>query len=464
MKLLSLITFCLAACVWQDLVFAQETGGPVDPAGEASKATQADSASVDKSKQPQSADTEPGDLTTQLTLAQRLFNEGDAAKAWRMLRGLYEKSPDEPGVLKGIQAVVDGYKLQGKLNVGTPEKSIIELLGQPHDTVKMPWGIRHIYGAMAIDFRDGKIHEQIDLEGATEDLFYASHFVDADLGNNPVWDVGVRQKIKGLTTAFLFPEGQSIAQWTELVTVERFVGYATGSTLSDIFERTEKQIKEIDAEATVIIAEQEANSIIFAVSYPEKDDRLAKQQLVRMWAGPRDVHRLAYTHLGAIPSEKDGKRWFSILKKAVLKPYGPSVSPTAKGSIAFDQVKALAETIRTDLEKASQYKPTPAALAAIAATDEDQSKLQAYCETMYKELEPGKPAANSKLTEIIIFGPKFEDLPGGYTSKRQHFKADVKFYAFKYVAPGETTGVSFDGAFEVEGKWYFLPKAHRAFK
>ena len=88
----------------------------------------------------------------------------------------------------------------------------------------------------------------------------------------------------------------------------------------------------------------------------------------------------------------------------------------------------------------------------------------AYCESVYKELDQAGAPARPEQSQILLFGPNPDEMPGGYKSNREHFKADVKFYGFKYVVPGQTSGMSFDGAFEVDGKWYFLPKAHRAFR
>jgi hypothetical protein len=409
------------------------------------------------------ADSDPDNVSIQLKFAQRLFEKGKTQEAWQRLRDSYGKAPEDQGTLMGLQAVMDGYKRQGLLNVGTPENRVIELLGQPHHSRKMPWGIRHVYGMMAVDFRQDKIHELIKLLGATNELFDASHVVDVDLGITP-WHVGIRQKGDGSSTAFLFPEGESIAKWNEMVTVERFVGQAEGNTMKNVLAKVQEQTKAEGAVEGLFVAQQDETTAIFGVKYPSGDGRSAKQQLVRLWMSSRDVHRLAYTHVGEIPSDQEGGKWLSVFQNAKLKPYDPSVSPTSQAFSPRNQVKNLAEAIRTDLRKASQFKPTDQALSAIAATEEGRKKLQAYCETVYNEVEHAGAPAKPNQTEIIVFGPAAEELPGGYNDTREHLKADVKFYGFKYVVPGETSGMSFDGAFEVEGNWYFLPKAYRAFR
>ncbi len=44
------------------------------------------------------------------------------------------------------------------------------------------------------------------------------------------------------------------------------------------------------------------------------------------------------------------------------------------------------------------------------------------------------------------------------------FNPAIRFHRFKYVEPGETPRMSYDGLCEVDGKWVFIPKAWRAFK
>ena len=266
-----------------------------------------------------------------------------------------------------------------------------------------------------------------------------------------------------MTTAMLFPEGESIAEWKELVTIERYVGQAKGTTMKEFFAKVEEQIKASAPDANLFVAEESEEATLFAVNYAAHDGLPAKQQVVRLWMGPRDVHRLAYTHQGEMPSQAEGAKWVKVLKNASLKPYDPAVSSTSLANSPRKQVQEIAEVVRVDLKKASQYKPSEEVIRAIAANLESQEKLQAYCDKVYSELEQARAAGKPNQTEVIVFGPDWEDLPGGYGKTRQYFKPEVKFYGFKYVVPGETSGMSFDGVFEVDGKWYFLPKAHRAF-
>lgn len=138
---------------------------------------------------------------------------------------------------------------------------------------------------------------------------------------------------------------------------------------------------------------------------------------------------------------------------------GTAVASVSPG----ESVRQVAMELRETLGKAAGLKPGAAQIAAIAATPEAAAKLTAYVESVYAEIPTEGSAAKEGQTEIIVRGPALSELPGGYAQQAEHFKPGVKFYGFKYVQPGETIGMSYDGLFEVDGQWYFIPKAWRAF-
>jgi len=128
-----------------------------------------------------------------------------------------------------------------------------------------------------------------------------------------------------------------------------------------------------------------------------------------------------------------------------------------------DEVLEIARVLQSNLGAATQWKPTSAQIEQITATPEDAKKLAAYVDNLYPQLPDGKPAAKAGQTEVRTRGPDLDSLPGGYAQHIDHFKSGIEIYGFKYVEPGETFGMSYDGLFNVEGEWIFIPKAWRAF-
>jgi hypothetical protein len=80
----------------------------------------------------------------------------------------------------------------------------------------------------------------------------------------------------------------------------------------------------------------------------------------------------------------------------------------------------------------------------------------------------GKPGQ----TSVLVWGATTEDLkawrspasdrfPGGYQKVARHLRPGVTLYAFKFVEPGRTLGMAFDGLAHVNGQWRIFPKPFR---
>jgi hypothetical protein len=57
--------------------------------------------------------------------------------------------------------------------------------------------------------------------------------------------------------------------------------------------------------------------------------------------------------------------------------------------------------------------------------------------------------------------PVAGEFPGGYAQVKQYILKDVPIVRFKFVSPGETTGMAYDGLVHVNGRWVFMPKPWR---
>jgi hypothetical protein len=80
----------------------------------------------------------------------------------------------------------------------------------------------------------------------------------------------------------------------------------------------------------------------------------------------------------------------------------------------------------------------------------------------------GKPGQTSVLVwsatseDMKAWGPAARDrFPGGYQKVAPHLRPGVTLYSFKFVAPGETLGMAFDGLAYVNGHWRIFPKPFR---
>lgn len=126
-----------------------------------------------------------------------------------------------------------------------------------------------------------------------------------------------------------------------------------------------------------------------------------------------------------------------------------------------DEVKKIADSLRGNKEALMKLKPTAAQIAQIAATDEDAKALTAYTEQLYSSIPATGIDGKAGQSETLVTSG--ETLPGGYAQQAAHFKKGVAIYGFKYVVPGETSGMAFDGLVKLGETWVMIPKAWRAF-
>ena len=58
--------------------------------------------------------------------------------------------------------------------------------------------------------------------------------------------------------------------------------------------------------------------------------------------------------------------------------------------------------------------------------------------------------------------PVLDEFPGGYKDVLQYLKVDVPIVRFKFVEPGKTLGLAFDGLVHINGRWVIMPKPWRS--
>jgi hypothetical protein len=114
-------------------------------------------------------------------------------------------------------------------------------------------------------------------------------------------------------------------------------------------------------------------------------------------------------------------------------------------------------------------KPTEADVKSVYS-EPLGSKLAAFYSQMFK---PGTAIGPKEgQTELLyVFAttgqlkagaPVAGEFPGGYAKVTQYMAKDVPIVRFKFVKPGETAGMAFDGLIHVNGRWVFMPKPWNA--
>ena len=117
----------------------------------------------------------------------------------------------------------------------------------------------------------------------------------------------------------------------------------------------------------------------------------------------------------------------------------------------------------------ASLRPTEADIRAVYA-----SPLADALVGMYNEMfQPGvQIGPNEGQTELLVWqgttgslrdgDPVLEDFPGGYGDVRGYLQGDYPIVRFKFVKPGESLGMAFDGLIYINNRWVLMPKPWRA--
>ncbi len=268
----------------------------------------------------ESATTEnPLDVAARANYAMALYQIGNFPQAWTQLRVAAKLDPKHAGVAKGLAALFSKFESMAVFTVGVQPETVTGLLGEPDQVVDLGNDReRYVYAFYAVDFRDGRVHEVIDLRNATEAMFRPTEIVSVDLDGRG-WICGIRNKADGQVTARYYLPGEMISNWTEQVEVQRILGAASIGTIKEIAAKFIAQVKAIQPKMEYQILDVQDDSVIVALELPGSPSFAKRHQLVRLFKANDDVHRLAYSLKVDQPSDETKKKWFAIMKSASLE-------------------------------------------------------------------------------------------------------------------------------------------------
>jgi hypothetical protein len=155
------------------------------------------------------------------------------------------------------------------------------------------------------------------------------------------------------------------------------------------------------------------------------------------------------------------------------KPAEENAAAPAGGGGDMDAAKALLEQfLKPGADHAALTKPLQPTAEDYKTVFKDDAagKLEAHYQKMWADPNASiKP--NEGQTQLLLYSATTEEIaagqgdapnfPGGYKKAVEAMKPGVRFYRFKFVKPGETLGMAFDGLVFVNGKWRFFPKPWR---
>lgn len=169
--------------------------------------------------------------------------------------------------------------------------------------------------------------------------------------------------------------------------------------------------------------------------------------------------------------------WIStlLLAASLISACGGTSATTTKFPGTRDGAQALlGEFLKADTNKKNltmELKPTKEDYRAFYIDEETAAKAEAFYEKMWssadtavapKEGQTELRLAMATTEQLKNYEGDFSEFPTAMISAADHYlKPNLTLYAFKFVKPGETTGMAYEGLTHVNGRWRLFPKPWR---
>ncbi len=133
----------------------------------------------------------------------------------------------------------------------------------------------------------------------------------------------------------------------------------------------------------------------------------------------------------------------------------------------------VAELVKPGADVASlsaSLRPDPKDYAAVfegdaaSKVEKSHSKMWDDGKAVFKPKEGQTATLVSSQTTDKMKSGDTGNCPGGYKDAAAQMKAGLTVYCFKFVQPGESRGMAFDGLVHVNGHWAIFPKPFAALK
>ena len=257
------------------------------------------------------------------------FQDKQIGQAWLQFRQAVRFSPSYQPATRDFIVVWSEFDRRGVLNIGQTKEQIVTLLGKPDssraDGNQAVWE----YGFMRLQFSNAVLAAIIDPRGLDPANQLPLDVMKIEFDDKTRWRLGYRaiDRLQSLTQ--YVPKEQSVQQFKELLTVQRLFQMREKKSPRQMMKDIEKNLKSEFPDAFFQTLLDTEEDVLFHWRDHGAKDRQPQHELVRLVAGVKDIHRLAYTQLVAqIPNEQ-AQAWLNLMRQAQLTPTAVQQTPVA---------------------------------------------------------------------------------------------------------------------------------------
>ena len=254
------------------------------------------------------------------------LKDQQAGRAWLHFRRAVRLRPPYQPAAQGFLALWATFDRRGVLNVGRAPDQIQRLLGKPDAQKEAENRLLWEYGFMRIHFVNGRLSSIIDPRGLDPVATKQVDTIKVQL-DPQAWRLGYRSVNRLQTLSEYVPIDQSVQEWKELFTLQRLYGMTTRSVSpKQMMEQIEQNLKQMSAALIFEVVADNEGDVMFQWRDAGSKDRQPQHEIVRLVAGEKDIHRIAYSRRVSQLAEQDAQRWIGLLRRAQLAPISSSGS------------------------------------------------------------------------------------------------------------------------------------------
>lgn len=236
---------------------------------------------------------------------------------WFHFRQAVRLAPDYAPAVADFTKTWRLIHAQGVFQVGTPLQLIAQALGKPDQADDQGARLRLIYGYMSLNFMNGQLFSILDLRNLPPEGLHAVDGLAFDLPRSE-WKAAYRILSATQGNTEYVPREETLANWTQMFSSQRFINAAATQSAQDIAAKTLEAIRNGGTEIQVETLTDTPDDVLLIWTSPRVEERPAQQEAIRFVRGKQDIHRLAYGRRGETLDRESLTPWLDILKAAQL--------------------------------------------------------------------------------------------------------------------------------------------------
>jgi len=231
---------------------------------------------------------------------------------WVEIRRAVRIDPHFEPAVNDFEAIWKFHDSKGMTNMGVDISQVRAALGDPDQAMKQGRE-RLVYGFNAIDFTPkGKLHRIVDLRGLSNDVFDYHDEIWLSFDDRK-WQAGHQQVNRNtLNTEFVLP-GESVQNWTELVSHQRMFHMSRRESPREAMERIRTLTQQAVPDVLWNVLDESDDHIMYEWRTEGNDEQDAQHEIARLIAGQRDMHRIAYVAKGSQLDQRKRSTWLKII-------------------------------------------------------------------------------------------------------------------------------------------------------